>query len=144
MRSFTKILLLSACLMMTSESIAYSCSGGQSEIINNIQFCKSNQVMNWLSALTWCDANGGKLAEYNTVCPGGDCSEFKGKFPTDHWGYLNKFSGKKVSRINFSTGEIRDNNTAINRPIGYDYEGAGLNEYDKRAITDIHALCQPK
>ena len=33
-------------------------------------FCKSNGTMNWWSALTWCDAQGGNLATFREMCPG--------------------------------------------------------------------------
>ena len=141
MHSFVKIFLLSVCLMIADNAIAYSCVGGQTVTINNIVFCKSNQVMNWLSALTWCDANGGKLAEYDTVCPNGNCSAFKGKFDGEGHGYINKLSGNRINRLNFKEGLIEQ--AAPNRPIGYDYENAGT-VYDKKAITDMYALCQPK
>ena len=141
MRSIVKVLLLGICLIMAGEAKSYSCSGGKEETINNITFCKSNQVMNWLSALTWCDSIGGKLAEYDTVCPNGNCSAFKGKFDGKGHGYINKISGNRINRLNFKEGSIEQ--AAPNRPIGYDYENAGTL-YDKKAITDMYALCQPK
>ena len=43
------------------------------ELTNNCngkQFCKSGKGMNWWSAFTWCEAIGGKLASFSSICPG--------------------------------------------------------------------------
>ena len=34
------------------------------------RYCKSNNGMTWWSALTWCDAQGGNLATFTSMCPG--------------------------------------------------------------------------
>ena len=37
---------------------------------NGHKFCRSNQMMNWWSAFTWCESNGRKLADLTVMCPG--------------------------------------------------------------------------
>ena len=37
---------------------------------NGKRFCVGGNVMNWWSAFTWCEAIGGKLARFESVCPG--------------------------------------------------------------------------
>ena len=36
---------------------------------NGQTFCVSQTSMNWWSALTWCEAHGGKLASMSSLCP---------------------------------------------------------------------------
>lgn len=36
---------------------------------NGMEFCVSNKAMNWWSAITWCEAHGGKLASFASLCP---------------------------------------------------------------------------
>ena len=127
---------------------ATSCesAGGVVKEANNITFCKSGQVMNWLSAYTWCEAIGGKLAEQSSVCPNGNCSGFVGKFyqaNDENYGYINTLSNGRGGRVRMDK-TASSNTVAANRPVGYDLPGAKSNEYDKRAITNIFALCESK
>ena len=57
------------------------------ELTNNCngkRFCLGSKLMNWWSAFTWCEAIGGKLADFINVCPGnqildsGSCPNMKG------------------------------------------------------------------
>ena len=59
-------------------------------------FCKSNGTMNWWSALTWCDAQGGNLATFTGMCPGaapasnnveGACPALQGVVGTSQWAW---------------------------------------------------------
>ena len=59
-------------------------------------FCKSNGTMNWWSALTWCDAQGGNLATFTSMCPGiapanknveGACPALQGVVGTSQWAW---------------------------------------------------------
>jgi len=51
---------------------------------NGKKFCKGGNTMNWWSSFTWCEAIGGHLASFATVCPGaqthtsGNCPNVKG------------------------------------------------------------------
>jgi len=51
---------------------------------NGKRFCKSSNSMNWWSSFTWCEAIGGKLASFESLCPGhqtnptGTCANLKG------------------------------------------------------------------
>ena len=51
---------------------------------NGKRFCKGGNTMNWWSSFTWCEAIGGHLASFATVCPGaqthtsGNCPNVKG------------------------------------------------------------------
>ena len=151
MRSFTKILLLGFCLMATNGVVAdfaTSCesAGGVVKEANNITFCKSGQVMNWISAYTWCEAIGGKLAEQSSVCPNGTCSALAGKFyqlGDEQYGYINTLSSGKGGRVRLDKA-VSPTTVAANRPVGYDLPGAKDKEYDKKAITNIFALCESK
>ena len=153
MRPFTKILLLSFSLMVSNGAngqnadfiAACEDAGGERQVANNITFCKSGQVMNWVSAYTWCEAIGGKLAEQSSVCPNGTCSALVGTFyqsGDEHYGYINTLSNGKGGRVRLDkTASITS--VAANRPVGYDLPNAGSN-YDKKAITNIFALCESK
>lgn len=154
MRSFTKILLLSFCLIVSNGAngqnadfiAACEDAGGERQVANNITFCKSGQVMNWISAYTWCEAIGGKLAEQSSVCPNGNCSGFAGKFyqlGDEQYGYINTLSNGRGGRVRMDKA-VSPNTVAANRPVGYDLPGAKSNEYDKRAVTNIFALCESK
>ena len=37
---------------------------------NGKKFCQGGKTMNWWSAFTWCESIGGKLASFESVCPG--------------------------------------------------------------------------
>ena len=37
---------------------------------NGKRFCRSGNSMNWWSSFTWCESIGGKLASFESACPG--------------------------------------------------------------------------
>ena len=54
---------------------------------NGKQFCRSGNIMNWWTAFIWCEAIGGRLASFDSLCPGiqplpnevtGACPNIKG------------------------------------------------------------------
>ena len=44
--------------------------GCSPSLCNEKTFYVSNKTMNWWSAWTWCVANGGRLARFQSLCPG--------------------------------------------------------------------------
>ena len=121
-----------------------SCTGGTKRVANGIEFCLGGQLMNWLSALTWCEADGGKLAEVESLCKEGEtstCSAIKNYSSSDIYGYVNRYSNNRASRIHLQTGVL--GTIAPNRPVGYDYPDANGN-YDKMQITNVYAFCEPR
>ena len=63
------ILFTILCLWMSTNGYASSCAEG-TEItgVNGHVYCKSNIVVNWYSALAWCDAHGRTLATMEQLC----------------------------------------------------------------------------
>lgn len=66
-----KFLTLTFCMILSSASLCFAqeadfCSDGSGTLVtgkDGTEYCKSNQSMNWWSAITWCDAVGGKLID---------------------------------------------------------------------------------
>ena len=78
---------------------------------NGKRFCHGEKKMNWWSAFTWCEAIGGKLASWESLCPGTQpltsitCANIKGISSKDYYGYSSL--GKDtdyVFEVNLSTG----------------------------------------
>lgn len=66
-----KILLLACvCMLCAGQAMAANCEAG-TEIKgkNGHVYCKSNKLMNWWSAGTWCEAQGRHLATMEEMCP---------------------------------------------------------------------------
>ena len=87
-------------------------------------FCRSNGMMTWWSALTWCDAQGGNLATFTGMCPGaapvsnnveGACPALQGVVGTSQWAWSGYPVGASSALIvNLLSGAVgyyyRDNN----------------------------------
>ena len=79
-------------------------------------FCKSNGAMTWWSALTWCDAQGGNLATFTSMCPGivpaintvdGACPALQGVGGTSQWAWSGYPVGAKYAlRMNLLSGAV--------------------------------------
>lgn len=147
MRSLTKVLLFGLCLIVTDGAEALTCDAAHGgEIItakNGATFCKSLQLMNWLSAHTWCNAIGGKLAEHSSICPvvnGTNCPNMKIYTSGGNvWVYANK-TQHKSNFSNISRTNLRDGvtgYTAFNRPVKPMPKDGGGDQ-----ISDMYALCE--
>ena len=141
MKKFLSILILS-CLICSSV-VAEDCAGGNGEIVRGNSsgvFCKSKVLMNFWSAMTWCQKIGSQLVEWNTVCPGLQvgpnkiCNNLKGVFTPEGggnaWVYVNenyKTNGQsyRVNLVDGQTGVVDRNRGTTNKPV-----------------TDIYAFCE--
>ena len=98
-------------------------------------FCESNEAMNWWSAFTWCEAIGGRLASFESMCPGiirtpndtiGACPNLKAtgvRNDGDDWGWSNFGWGTTDALVvKLTTGNIR--------------------AYGGRRYTIYHAFCE--
>ena len=47
---------------------------------NGKRFCKSGKQMNWWSSFTWCEAIGGKMASFASMCPNTQAASNSGKY----------------------------------------------------------------
>ncbi|MBP5343808.1 MAG: hypothetical protein J6Y85_01870 [Alphaproteobacteria bacterium] len=63
---------------------------------NGKRFCRGGNPMNWWSAFTWCEAIGGKLASFESMCPGTQalgnavCPNLKVVLDTTAWTALGR------------------------------------------------------
>ena len=82
---------------------------------NGKRFCVGSMKMNWWSAFTWCESIGGKLAGFESACPGvqtqpstetGACPNFKG-IGNYTWNWLNSgWERDKAFYVNPSSGAL--------------------------------------
>ena len=113
MNKYVKYIGLATCALIVSPSVmAYtSCVGGTEltaptretnaacfdsasgiDRCNGMTFCKSNRKMKWWSAILWCQANGGKLATVEHVCPNTEINTAcQNRVDTSLW--INKLDG---------------------------------------------------
>ena len=86
---------------------------------NGMEFCMSNNAMNWWSAFTWCESVGGILVSFEEMCPGTQrlqdvsCPNLKGAgFPWCHSStglgdQYNLIAKSDVTASNISAGNTR-------------------------------------
>ena len=64
-------------------------SGCNANHCNGRNFCRSNVMMNWWSALIWCKSIGRELTDIETACPRGlsssSCANLKSKGGGNCW-----------------------------------------------------------
>ena len=79
---------------------------------NGKRFCRGRQIKTWWSAFTWCEAIGGKLISFSSLCPGnqtinsGTCANVK-SVDSSLWGWTNLgWSTNQVLQVNPSSGAI--------------------------------------
>ena len=86
-------------------------------------FCKSNGTMNWWSALTWCDAQGGNLATFTGMCPGaapasdieGACPALQGVVGTSQWAWSGyPYGANYALNVNLLSGAVGGNYRNVN------------------------------
>ena len=87
---------------------------------NGKSFCRSIAYLNFWSAFNWCDGIGGKLASFESMCPGsqtytnerrGTCPNLVGLKDSWHWTSIGWGTSNSL-QVNLSTGGIRSFNRA--------------------------------
>ena len=83
------------------------------------RYCKSNGAMTWWSALTWCDAQGGNLATFTSMCPGaapannnveGACPALQGVVGTSQFAWSGyPYGAKYALAVNLLSGAVSTN-----------------------------------
>ena len=75
---------------------------------NGMEFCRSNKTMNWWSAITWCEAHGGKLASFASLCPNSpmindwrtcNCPNLKGADPSNSKNFSRTVEGTAAGNV---------------------------------------------
>ena len=78
-----------------------SCAAGY---CNGRTFCKSKSILKWDEAVEWCHSHGGKLVEFDHLCPrpkndtspDGECSNLVGILDGDAWTNTPFISGQDL------------------------------------------------
>ena len=93
--------------------------GENNMFCNGHTFCKSNNIMNWWSAFTWCKSNGRNLASFAMACPEkptsnnyvtGACPNLQGV--SSGWVWTNLASGShNAFNVNSSSGAVSSVNS---------------------------------
>ena len=111
--------------IITANSYGNDKSGGlcndpsNPELTNNCngkRFCLNSNTTNWWSAFAWCESIGGRLASFESICPGvqtnpnnttGACPNAKG---TGNRGAWTKTGWKNTNAfaVNLSSGAVFD------------------------------------
>ena len=81
---------------------------------NGHEFCKSDKLMNWWSAFTWCESQNRKLADFSKMCPNtlqsptgtaGNCPNLQGK--ESGWGWSSLvYDSERAFVVEFSSGAV--------------------------------------
>ena len=60
--------VLTLALLLTNTSAWAACENGKPVTISDVNFCVSTFSMNWWSAFSWCESQGGHLASFQEIC----------------------------------------------------------------------------
>lgn len=61
-------ILISTCVILMISVTANACGGITIKGNSGATYCLSKHTMNWYSAYAWCDGQGMKLIDLNSVC----------------------------------------------------------------------------
>ena len=111
------------------------------ELTNNCngkRFCRSGNAMNWWSSFTWCESIGGKLASFESMCPGVQiASQWK------VYGACPNLTAVGTSGRVWSSAGFGSNGTAqVDITEGFPSVGTGSG--NTRDDTRFFAFCEEK
>lgn len=72
------VLYISLCLFMTGHVLASCVDGTELTGENGHVYCRSNIIMNWYSAFTWCEGHGRPLATMEQMCDIDETQKWEG------------------------------------------------------------------
>ena len=85
---------------------------GTTKNCNGQEFCKSKSAMNWWSSFLWCEAIGGKQADFWTMCPGTQtvddqvCANLKSVLSTEVWSSMGGSGAANSIGVAKTTGKV--------------------------------------
>ena len=112
-----KKIIITTCAILMISATANACGGITIKGNSGASYCLSKQAMNWYSAYAWCDGQGMKLIDLNSVCKSyNSCPELKlsddeKKHITDNggivnWVWTNTSGSSNAFNVNFGPGNI--------------------------------------
>ncbi len=131
-------ILISTCVILMISVTANACGGITIKGNSGASYCLSKHEMNWYSAYAWCEAQGMKLIDLNSVCKSStSCPE------------LNLSSEQKthIADNGIPLGKYMWTNTAVSRSNAfavdfYNHINNGPNSYDySYRPSNRSALC---
>ena len=113
------------------------CSSDGSDC-NGKTFCRSDNTMNYWSAFTWCESNGGKLADLTTLCPGVPASTNKTNGACPNMAGVTGPSNNYALRTNKSAAPVSTFSCVVTKDGQID---CGCCGYGYKSIP-IYAICE--
>ena len=119
------ILTIAAVAFSIAQAKAASCEGGTLQTGDNGHvYCQSDNMMNWWSAYTWCQAQGRHLVSMYEVCPTWDGSVGDGKmcnqssFSNNDYNWTTTASSTENAFI-FDKNKVQNNSNSTRRSNSY-------------------------